>query len=146
VAFVDGTCEEVFTVCDSSSFTFNDPDLAVMASYALLGQVFMGPGKYYFQNQDLINGILDYNYADLITAYNTNLDGTVDMKMMHLDNYDLDLIQILSVTNHPPIDSSDDPWSVYAVWTESRPVPEAPALLLMISGLTLLLLTVRKCV
>ncbi len=52
LAFVDETCEDVFGVCDTSSFTFNDPVSATFASYALLGQAFMSTGIYYFNNQE----------------------------------------------------------------------------------------------
>lgn len=41
VAFMDGTCADVFGVCDPSHFTFTSDTSATVASQALLDQVFI---------------------------------------------------------------------------------------------------------
>jgi hypothetical protein len=53
VTFAEGTCAQVFGNCDSSSFTFSTIDEAVLASQALLDQVFV----------DVARGVFDSDAA-----------------------------------------------------------------------------------
>lgn len=54
VTFTEGSCAQVFGTCETSSFTFHTRDEAVLASEALLGQVFL---------DDVEQGFFDSNPA-----------------------------------------------------------------------------------
>ena len=63
VTFTEGTCAQVFGTCEDSSFTFHTQFDAVLASQALLDQVFL----------DVTQGLFDSNAALTFGCNETNL-------------------------------------------------------------------------
>jgi hypothetical protein len=70
VTFTEGTCTQVFGTCETSSFTFHTRDEALLASQALLDQVFLDVAQGAFDsNAALTFGCDDTTLCVSLTAY-----------------------------------------------------------------------------
>jgi hypothetical protein len=145
VMFVDGTCSDVFAGCDAvSDFHFATFADAAAAADALLGHVFVDvPSVGNFgTHPELTFGCTDPSvcYAAIPTevagaggvvsgalAYNVAAGGLVTNFNFAFDS-----------------DTSTDPRAVWATFTAAEPVPEPASLVLVGSGLSVAIATLRR--
>jgi hypothetical protein len=125
VAFLDGTCIDLFSGCDAvSDFTFQSQSAAVLASQALLDQVFLDGANLFDTDPALTNGCSGSGGLCIsITPFHT--DGVTLVVIMAAANWSEESSDAVSETEFDyavaSIDVSDVETSHYAVWT---PVPE----------------------
>lgn len=131
VEFLDGTCIDLFTGCDEASdFTFQAEAAALLASQALLDQVFIN-GTYGFDSFPyLTNGITDTAVGIMLTVFSG--DG-FSFTYAYAANRASEPDEIATQTNN---DAGSDLRvafrHTFAVWT---PVPEPGTGALMALGL-----------
>jgi hypothetical protein len=125
VAFLDGTCIDLFSGCDAvSDFTFQSQSAAVLASQALLDQVFLDGANLFDTDPALTNGCSGSGGLCIsITPFHT--DGVTLVVIMGAVNSSEESSDAVSESEFDyavtSIDISDVETSHYAVWT---PVPE----------------------
>ena len=135
VAFVEGTCETLFSGCDTypTDFTFTTPSSAAAASQALLDQVFLGT---YDTSPTLTFGCTLPNWCYAITPYSyvSQLD---EAALGVAINYPGDAIDWAGTGNYArDADSGANTGVVYADWTPAAAaVPEPASMLLLGTGL-----------
>ncbi len=138
VEFLDGTCIALYSGCDDvSDFTFQTSAAALLASNALLDQVFQDGANLFDSDPELTAGCTSLTQCGVRTPY----------------GFSSGLVLVVTTLNRaPPLgdgrfiagypggeDLAGDPLKVYAVWA---PVPEPGTAVLM--GLGLLGLSVRN--
>ena len=127
VDFVDGTCPDVFGVCDEAHFAFTTASTALAASKALLDQVLLdGPLGNFDSNPMLTNGCFVTTSCWALTPYaifggsNFLVTQTANLPGTHPDGYSV----------HQPFgpglpfsyNSSDDENGVLARWSAALPI------------------------
>jgi hypothetical protein len=150
VAFVDGTCIDVFNGCDdaASDFTFQTEQLAGLASQALVVQVFLDGALGNFDSvAHLTNGcgmsVNQCYFATLFSvdvssgpfwagAIHNNIDGVIES---NLTIHPLAAHTLVS-NGSRTLDLSAVPNTTYASWSPAAVVPEPTTALLLGLGLT----------
>ena len=139
VEFVDGTCLGLFTGCDDvSDFTFQSHATAILASQALLDQVFLDGALGNFDSLPQLSfGCSDPSVCHVLTPHgftvtNPGIIETSDSRNFASPSSDNDAIFTKDVVVTFDLTTSTN--FTYAVW--SSPVPEPSTALLMGFGLT----------
>jgi len=141
VEFVDGTCIGLFAGCDDpADFTFTSSASAVLASQALLDQVFLDVVSGSFDSEpSLIAGCGHLNQCQAFTPYAVDPGGWLwassnnwSLAQENLGFLDFVLWNAGSVMPHWGSDFSIYDFRVYAKWS---PVPEPSSALLLGLGL-----------
>jgi len=141
VEFLDGTCIALYSGCDSiGDFTFQTETAALLASQALLDQVFLDDTGLFDTDPELTNGCESVGLCRAFVPYGIEAGDSVLTSFTYnywADGGRVDKVGLVSVVDAEDLSASTA--SVYAVWT---PVPEPGTAALM--GLGLLGLSVRK--
>lgn len=129
VDFIDGTCIALFDGCDASSdFTFITQATAILASQALIDQVFLDGAFAFDSSPSLTNGCTHLSSCMAATPWQPN--GTSVDLVVGRNLVTSDVVQSLAYPSN--IDSSITTDLVYAVWT---PVPEPGTGVMVLGGL-----------
>ena len=134
VAFVDGSCEDVFSGCDELSDFFFDSSEAALDSQALLDQVFLDVIAGDFDTEpELTEGCTGESRCEAWTPYDFGGFGILASKSINRypDFSEPDIVAVGSASTDLFLTSL----SVYAVWS---PVPEPSTAMLLAAGLGLL--------
>lgn len=136
VAFVDGTCAELFSGCDAlSDFAFTTWDSAASASRALIDQVFLGA---FDTSPDLTLGCTDAAQCIAATPYVVAANGSVNsLVAMNRSAVGFDIyLDFIGGSNgiDPAVDLRYDEIYVWADWTPAS-VPEPSSVVLLGTGL-----------
>lgn len=147
VAFVQGSCQSVFSGCDEpGDFTFTTSADTETAMTALMNQVF-APNLLYDTNPELTFGISNTNEGVLVTPWETT---TQFYTAVFFHNFTLAVGQVPFLFGQPDavkinlidpvdIDSGTRDFLVYAVWSETplvtQGVPLPATMLLLLAGL-----------
>ena len=138
VAFLDGTCIDLFSGCDEvSDFTFQTGAAALLASQALLDQVFFDGAFLFDTDPELTVGCTDDVVCRAITPYAFGGGGVLIAIAANVAGVAVDTVGFSGIAIGVDMVLVDD--IVYAVWAL---VPEPGTAVLM--GLGLLGLSVRK--
>jgi hypothetical protein len=136
---LDGTCIALFNGCDDvSDFTFQSHATAILASQALLDQVFLDGALGNFDSLPQLSfGCSDPSVCHVLTPHgftvsNPGIIDTLDVR--NLASLTPDNDTILMKDNVVTLDLATSTNFTYAVW--SSPVPEPSTALLMGFGLT----------
>ena len=140
VEFLDGTCIALYSGCDSvSDFTFQSEAAALLASQALLDQVFLdGPQGLFDSSPELTNGCNAVDECRAITPFAINQDFRA-ITWIAINAFVEYGDVLVPTTWERGLSTGVSPYWTYAVWT---PIPEPGTGLLM--GLGLLGLSARK--
>jgi hypothetical protein len=140
VTFQDGTCNNLFSGCNSNQdFEFNTLEAAASASEALLDQVLIN----LVQNQPfdsvpyLTMGCEAYDECWVITPYTLTSDITAAIGRMAINNTSDSFDRVSGAISQRLLDTSAHSHATFAVWsrTLTNSVPEPPSLALMGAGL-----------
>ena len=148
VAFMDGSCIDLFNGCDQNSdFTFSSPDndgiLARLASTALLEQVFLDSSLGAFDSTpNLTDGCTHSTTCNIFTPIITNGSvsgaGLTSIITSNRNLFDVPAIldgrSILFDSTLPSNIRPDLDAAVYAVWSPGTVVPIPGSLILFVSG------------
>jgi len=140
VQFKDGTCVDLFSNCDPTTFTFQSASDAWDASQALLDQVFVDSTSGAFDaHPNLTNGCTYEKWCFAITVFDADNTYAYFIAARNTDDtdpffYDLPENGGISIMYH---DTTALVESVYAVWSirKTIDVPEPGALALLGAGL-----------
>lgn len=131
VAFLDGTCLELFDGCDSpTDFTFLSQPDAEAAAQALLNQVFINTPLNFDSDPELTNGCEDLSGCFAGTPYAVVPGNFVFLIDAFNDNLALDGIQPPFALS-PTADITADADATWAIWT---PVPEPGSTAMLAAG------------
>ena len=127
VQFVDGTCAEVYGVCDVAHFTFKTQSDAEAASTALLSAVFLDGFLGNFDSSpDLTFGCASISECRVITSYGA-INATTHLGALAINRRGPTPPDIVGSTNvSSAADTTASPFLVYAVWTPSLLVVSEP--------------------
>lgn len=150
VSFKEGSCTSIFEGCSGGapSFEFNNEELALGASSALLDAVFTG----LYRTQPTLSVGCDYVIAcSFLTPYKRSPYGALSVAMMTIANTEafpaLGPSGVMRGLMSSTIDTAGMPMHVFVVWqpvTENR-VPEPPMLgLIALALFTLQALSSKK--
>ncbi|MGK0499259.1 MAG: hypothetical protein ACJAYG_000893 [Oceanicoccus sp.] len=120
VAFVDGSCNSLFSGC--TDFVFTSSTEALSASQSLLDQVFVG---IYDDYSATTAGVENTDFGNIVTLYGApGLVAIAKNTSGQIDTISLGVLQNIN------FDSTYNPLGVYAVWSATEvPVPAAAWLL-----------------
>lgn len=152
VQFLDGACTELFNGCDDASdFIWQTRDAAILASQALLDQVFLDvPQGLFDDSPNLTNGCNSLHNCEVLSKFpvfitdhgvsvahnvsNTNLPPNPPSWALE-DHLDLcgpvQCLQGHASQGVQTNNTTNDDWSVFAVWT----IPEPSTGLLFATGI-----------
>lgn len=141
VAFLDGTCIALYSGCDAvSDFTFQSETEAVLASQALLDQVFLDGAELFDSDPTLTAGCTSAQRCMSFVPF--GLSGALVRVTFALNNAPPFMdSEVIVATIDPSSDLSETGNANYAVW-HPVPVPEPGTAVLM--GLGLLAMSVRS--
>lgn len=124
VDFIDGTCVELFSGCDSNEdFFFQTFQPAIQASTALNHQVFVGE---YDDNTAAIRGCEDAQRCDIYTPYiSLNPSRFAHIRAQQFSP-GFDLVASNHATGSATFDFTLAPAATYAIWSLSGAVPPPP--------------------
>ncbi len=134
VEFLDGTCVALFNGCDDiTDFTFQSSAAAVLASQALLDQVFLDGAEAFDSTPELTVGcgeteglgclvLTPYGVGDAAAAWNN-------------DGVFLEDTTLGGLTFEPAFDFTGVPDAAWAVWTASAPPTPVPSMNPLAAGL-----------
>jgi hypothetical protein len=142
VQFLAGTCIDLYKGCDEGSdFTFQTEASAVLASGALLDQVFLdGPLGTFDSDATLTNGCNNISLCVIYTPFRLDVfdpEGLFTFSAVNQSSGNVDFLDYLDST---PSRSQDLTFAGqghagYAVWEAQASVPESSTALLLSLGL-----------
>jgi hypothetical protein len=160
VAFLEGTCAEVFGVCDAANFAFTTESDANAASFALFGQVFLDVPQGNF-NTDVtltygckhpsqtIDQCFAYTpFGDTFTDPFAGLSARISVALNTA--YPLapvpSIVDLVFASNYGSLwDTRNDPEGVYAKWTPvAQSVPDATSTLTLAALSIAIMLAQRR--
>jgi hypothetical protein len=145
VAFVDGTCRDLFSGCDSSDdFAFTTQSDALAAAQALYEQVF---SAFVFFTWDRVFGCEDDFSCLVIIPYTAEVDFTYLLSGINFHSIGSGIAQPNLEGGGPQnIDTTTDSTEVLAVFTPRTvsAVPEPSTWMMMLLGFGLVGLTIKK--
>lgn len=132
VAFLDGTCENVFNGCDAASdFTFTTVQAAFDAAQALIDQVFLdGPEGLFDSDADATVGCSGYSFCGATIPYDTAGEAPYTVQRAAAVNHDNELYDTPNTYAGgiiPTWDTGGFPYSVWAVFEQVSEGDEVPA-------------------
>jgi hypothetical protein len=137
VQFLDGTCADFYSGCDDvSDFTFQTSLAAILASQALLTQVFLDGVLGNFDSTPWLTNGCEAGPSQCTVAAPYTLPSSTSVRWLGPRNLPGTASDPAAVTgtSHPSLfDSTTSPQQVWSVWT---PVPEPSTALLLSLGLT----------
>jgi hypothetical protein len=145
VSFIEGTCSEVFAGCDDASdFQFATDEDASAAAGALLGRVFVDvPSVGRFDTQpELTFGCTDPSLCIAAIPAGIGSPGGVVFGQLAYNTARGDLVTNFNFLFD--FNASADEGAVWARFTPAAPVPEPGSLLLVGSGLSAAVATLRR--
>ena len=142
VRFLEGSCANVFTICDVPSFTFRNQTDASMAAQVLLDQVLIFP----YARPEQAAGISATNYGFVFTPYTRSTTNVIAAAARNagaspyidevLPNFSIDASVSGSFFDYSSV---SDQHSVWAQWTPTLTTVPLPATMwLFCSGLAAL--------
>ncbi len=141
VTFLDGTCIDLFTGCDTvSDFDFASSADAQTAASALLNQVFIdnhisAPALLFDSSPDLTAGCGDIVGCSAIIPFGFDPPGSL-MLAAFARNFNTEFTDIVGLIGIPPaMDFALSPTLIYADFTMVAAVPLPPAALLFVTAL-----------
>ena len=141
VRFVDGTCAEVFGVCDSAHFTFTTVDAAIAATTALLNDVFVDGAAGQFNSKPELTAGCELSPVGSCVAVTPYALLNLDVPSVFAHNSADPAADQLGGNNFATSDDfATSANEVWAVWTRSAPspVPAPPSLWLAAAALGLM--------
>lgn len=147
VRFVDGTCAEVFGVCDPAHFTFTTVDAAVAATTALLNDVFVDGAAGPFNSRPELTAGCELSPVGSCVAVTPYALLNLDVPSVFAHNSADPAADQLGGNNFATSDDfATSAYEVWAVWTRSAPspVPAPPSLWLAAAALGLMGLARRR--
>jgi hypothetical protein len=137
VQFLDGTCIDLYNGCDEASdFTFQTQASAVLASWALLDQVFLDGVEGQFDSfPQLTNGCTSLTECTSLTPYPPPIPHLLILPARNGSTPNSDVVLNSVGGSSVSLDLAGFPDGVYAVWSPTV-IPEPSTALLLSLGLT----------